>query len=71
MTALLMNLSLRTKGKEKCEEDIGVIPTLIDLLNHENVQVKTFTNGLLYSLMPRKKLRIEAKKLNLKSILEK
>ena len=37
MTALLMNLSLRTKGKEKCEENIGVIPTLIELLHHENV----------------------------------
>ena len=52
-----MNLSLRTKGKQKCEEPIGVIPTLIDLIDHENVQVKTFINGLLYSLMSRKKLR--------------
>ena len=47
-----------------------MIPTLIDLLDHENIQVKTFTNGVLYSLMPRKKLREDARRLNLKGILE-
>ena len=60
MTALLMNLSLREKGKQKCEEPIDVIPTLIGLLDHENIQVKTFIRGLFYSLMSRKKLRQEA-----------
>jgi len=29
MTALLMNLSLRSKGKEKCEEDVNLSTNLL------------------------------------------
>ncbi len=58
------------KGKEKCEEPIDVIPTLIALIDHHNLQVRTFIHGLLYSLMFRKKLREEALNFGLKKILE-
>lgn len=36
-TALLMNLSLRTKGKDKCKKDTDVIlQLLISMLDHKN-----------------------------------
>lgn len=37
-----MNLSLRTAGKDKCEEkDTGILNILNDLMEHENLQVRT------------------------------
>jgi hypothetical protein len=37
-TALLMNLSLRDAGKDKCEEsDIKLLNVLNDLVEHENL----------------------------------
>lgn len=53
-TALLMNLSLRSAGKSYCEQsDQKVLNVLNDLLEHENMQVRTFVNGMLYSLLSR------------------
>jgi len=70
-TALFMNLSLRTEGKKKCEEQkLQVLETLIDILEHENIQVRTFVNGSLYSLLTRPKLKEQAKELGLKEMLE-
>lgn len=41
-TALLMNLSLRTAGKDKCEErDLDILRLLNDLMEHDNLQVRT------------------------------
>ena len=49
-----MNLSLRNSGKAKCEEESeNVLKVLNDLLEHENMQVRTFVNGTLYSLLSR------------------
>lgn len=57
-TALFMNLSLRSSGKTKCENNIeDVLNVLNDLLEHENMQVRTFVNGTLYSLLSRQSLR--------------
>jgi hypothetical protein len=57
-TALLMNLSLREAGKDKCEDqDIQLLNVLNDLVEHENLQVRTYVNGTLYSIFNRKKLR--------------
>ena len=51
-TALLMNLSLRSAGKKRCEEsEVEVLEILADLLEHENMQVRSFVNGTLYSLL--------------------
>ena len=37
-TALLMNLSLRSAGKDKCEDpNIGLLKVLNDLVEHENL----------------------------------
>jgi hypothetical protein len=37
-----MNLSLRTAGKDKCEQgDLGILKILNELMEHENLQVRT------------------------------
>jgi len=79
-TALFMNLSLRTEGKKKCEDpnvlnpssnpQIAVLETLNDILEHENIQVRTFVNGSLYSLLTRPKLKEQARALGMKELLE-
>ena len=57
-TALLMNLSLRSSGKDKCEDpEIELLKVLNELVEHENPQVRTYVNGTLYSIFTRKKLR--------------
>ena len=56
--ALLMNLSLRKEGKEKFEA-VGekIIKILIQFLNYDNIQILTCINGMLYSLIKKKKIR--------------
>lgn len=69
-TALLMNLSLRAAGKDKCEDpNIQLLNVLNDLVEHENLQVRTYVNGTLYSIFTRKKLREEAKALGMPEVL--
>ena len=69
-TALLMNLSLRRVGKNKCEEaDVEILKVLNELLDHENPQVRTYVNGTLYSVFTREKLKEEAKELGMKDAL--
>lgn len=47
-TALLMNLSLRTKGKDLCEQrGPQIINLLIKMIDHSNEQVRTYINGIL------------------------
>ena len=60
-TALLMNLSLRTLGKDKIQgSSIDLLHVLNHLLEHENTQVRTYVNGTLYSILTRKKLKERA-----------
>ncbi|EAR84160.2 hypothetical protein TTHERM_00723450 (macronuclear) [Tetrahymena thermophila SB210] len=69
-TALFMNLSLRSSGKLKCEDPKeGVLNVLNDLLEHENMQVRTFVNGTLYSLLGRQSLREQARAMGMNEIL--
>lgn len=70
-TALLMNLSLRSSGKDKCEsEEIQLLKVLNSLVEHENLQVRTYVNGTLYSIFTRARLREQAKQLGMVSVLE-
>ena len=70
-TALLMNLSLRSSGKDKCEDpDIELLKVLNELVEHENPQVRTYVNGTLYSIFTRKKLREQAKELGMPEVLQ-
>jgi hypothetical protein len=65
-----MNLSMRQKGKHKCEDPKEeVLVVLNDLLEHENMQVRTFVNGTLYSLFSIQSLREQAKALGMIEIL--
>jgi len=37
-----MNLSLRTAGKDKCEQqELGILKILNELMEHDNLQVRT------------------------------
>jgi NAD dependent epimerase/dehydratase family enzyme len=46
-----MNLCLRTQGKkEACMNRTQTLKILNELIDHENIQVKTYVNGCLYSL---------------------
>jgi len=65
-----MNLSLRAAGKDKCEDpEIRLLEVLNDLVEHDNLQVRTYVNGTLYSIFTRLKLREEAKKLGMSEVL--
>ncbi len=63
LTALLLNLSLRTIGKDKFEEiRYSVLDLLNNLMTHPNEDMKTYVNGTLYSIFTRtsiKKIAIE------------
>lgn len=66
-----MNLSLRSSGKDKCESgDIELLKVLNSLVEHDNLQVRTYVNGTLYSIFTRAKLREQAKTLGMVSVLE-
>lgn len=56
-TALLMNLSLRNEGKLKCEQIPDILTVLNDLIENENLQVRTHVNGTLYSVLTRRALK--------------
>jgi len=69
-TALLMNLSLRTAGKNTCEDlSLGVLQLLQSLLEHENPQVRTYINGTLYSILSRPVLKVRARDMGLETKL--
>lgn len=59
-TALLMNLSLRNRGKDECEkltQSVNILKVLSDMMEHENLQVRTHVNGTLYSILTRPNLK--------------
>ena len=69
--ALLMNLSLRNEGKEKFETVAEkIINIIIKFLSYDNIQILTCINGILYSLLKRKKIRDVAKILGVEKKLE-
>jgi hypothetical protein len=56
-SALLMNLSLRVDGKSKCEQIPDILTVLNELIENENLQVRTHVNGTLYSILTRQSLK--------------
>ena len=57
-TALLMNLCLRKEGREACENiDLNIFEVLDSLLQFESNQVRTFVNGILFSILTSPKLK--------------
>lgn len=71
VTALLMNLALRTAGKAKCENpDLEILKVLNEYIEHENLQVRTYINGTLYSLLTRPALKEQARALGMPDLLK-
>jgi len=70
-TALLMNLSLRVAGKNKCEElpQNSVLQVLSELIEHDNMVVRTHVNGTLYSILSRKSMKMQARELGMQQML--
>ena len=65
-TALLMNLSLRTAGKGKCADDeLDILNVLSQLMEHESMQVRTYINGTLYSILVKATLKARAEEIGL------
>jgi len=68
--AMLMNLSLRTKGKEKLEEMHAVlIPLLKGVLLSSGGQVVIYTIGILFSVIGSRVMREFIRQTNLKKLL--
>jgi len=71
-TALLMNLSLRNRGKDECEKlapHINILKVLSDMMEHDNLQVRTHVNGTLYSILTRQSLKQQANALGMLDML--
>merc|ERR1719230_2377444 len=70
-TALLMNLSLRAAGKTKCTDpDLDVLNVLSQLMEHESLQVRTYVNGTLYSVLVKAPLKARAAEIGLPDSLK-
>ncbi|OMJ77565.1 hypothetical protein SteCoe_22813 [Stentor coeruleus] len=67
-SALLMNLSLTTIGKDVCER-LDILPLLASLINHDNPNLRTYINGTLYSIFTRLSLKQKALKMGFDKIL--
>lgn len=71
-SALLMNLSLRTEGKNACEKpELDILRLLISLMDNSNPQVRTYINGTFYSILARPVLKERAKAAGLEAQLQK
>jgi len=65
LTALLINLSLRTEGKKRCERvKTEILKLLRGLLTTKNMQILTHINGTLYSLFTYLPIKLEARVLS-------
>ena len=72
LTALLLNLSLRTIGKNKFEEiKYTALNLLYEFLDHSNLDVKIYVTGTLYSLFSKQNIKKLAVEMNFKGRLEK
>jgi hypothetical protein len=61
-----MNLSLRTAGKDVFElMNVVAIKLLDSLLGHEDYQVRSYINGIFYSILSRQSLKTHARHLGL------
>ena len=70
LTALLMNMTLKKLGKGKCEKE-QILQLLIDLLENESPEVRTFVSGSIFSLIGQPKIREEAVRIRIEQQLEK
>ncbi|TPX43071.1 hypothetical protein CcCBS67573_g10473 [Chytriomyces confervae] len=65
-TALFMNLCLRTQGRKQClEHPPHTLEVLLGLLEIDSMQIQTYVNGALYSLLSEHEFRECAKEMRL------
>ncbi|KAL1523500.1 hypothetical protein AB1Y20_018438 [Prymnesium parvum] len=65
-TALLMNLSLRSAGKDKCADPtLDTLSVLSQLMESDSMQVRTYVNGTLYSILVSTPLKERAQEIGL------
>ncbi|KAL7748972.1 hypothetical protein RI367_005620 [Sorochytrium milnesiophthora] len=70
-TALMMNLCLRTLGKRDCVQyPRETLKVLTELLEHESMHVKTYVNGILFSILSEPTIRNEARAMGLTDLLK-
>lgn len=71
-SALLLNLSLRASGRQRCEQcaTANVVDVLAGLVAHENPQVRYYTDGVLYSVLQRPGVRARARAMGLEDVLK-
>ncbi|XP_067941355.1 lisH domain-containing protein ARMC9-like isoform X2 [Watersipora subatra] len=68
--ALTMNLCLRNAGKMRCaREPKLVLEVLSDLLGHENLEIRPYVNGALYSILGIPSIRDKARSMGMEDIL--
>lgn len=68
--ALTMNLCLRNAGKMRCaREPKLVLEVLCDLLGHENLEIRPYVNGALYSILGIPSIREKARSMSMEDIL--
>ncbi|KAM5269113.1 lisH domain-containing protein ARMC9 isoform 1-T2 [Hipposideros larvatus] len=68
--ALLMNLCLRSTGKNMCAKVASLaLKVLSDLLGHENHEIQPYVNGALYSILSIPSIREEARAMGMEDIL--
>ncbi|CAD8146486.1 unnamed protein product [Paramecium octaurelia] len=72
ITALIMNLSLSTRGRDALSMNKELaFEVLFELIEYPNDQIRTFTNGTFYSMFSRRDLRDYAYQLNIPQELPK
>jgi len=67
-SAMLMNLALRTAGKQRCAE-LDTLTVALNLMEHWNPQIRTYINGALYSLLSVESFRSKARHAGLEGVL--
>jgi hypothetical protein len=70
-TALLMNLCLRSLGRVKAADHGApkLLSVMTELLRHDDIEVRPYTNGILYTMLQDKRVWDEAQKINLKEMI--
>lgn len=72
LTALLLNLSLRTVGQNKYDEiKYTALNLYYELLSHPNEDIRVYVTGTLYSLFSMNSIKKLAIEMNFESQLEK
>ncbi|XP_011402886.1 PREDICTED: lisH domain-containing protein ARMC9-like [Amphimedon queenslandica] len=69
--ALFMNLCLRKEGKQQCVSLLPVpLHVLSDIIEHENTEVRSYINGILYSLLELPEIRQAANDMDMSEVLD-